>query len=73
MNAQCQVHIHRGIPFSINNENILELSKQITTKSLGSFMASQSLLVLVQSLMENLICYRPDKNVNFFLLIPLSV
>ena len=29
-------------------------------------MASQSLLVFVQSLMANLICYRPDKNVNFF-------
>ena len=25
---------------SINNENILELSKQMTTKSLGGFMAS---------------------------------
>ena len=33
-------------------------------------MASQSLFVLVQSLMANLICYRPDKNVNFFVLIP---
>ena len=47
-----------------------ELSKQMTTKSLGGFMASQSLLVFVQSLMANLICYRPDKNVNFFVLIP---
>ena len=53
-----------------SHENILELSKQMTTKSLGGFMASQSLLVFVQSLMANLICYRPDKNVNFFVLIP---
>ena len=44
-----------------SHENILELSKQMTTKSLGGFMASQSLLVFVQSLMANLICYRPDK------------
>ena len=53
-----------------SHENILELSKQMTTKSLGGFMASQSLLVFVQSLMANLICYRPDKNVKFFVLIP---
>ena len=50
-----------------SHENILELSKQMTTKSLEGFMA---MLVLVQSLMANLICYRPDKNVNLFVLIP---
>ena len=54
--------------FSINNENILELSKRMTTKSLGGLWpVYQSLL------MANLICYRPDKNVNFFVLIPCLV
>ena len=46
-------------------KNILELSKQMTTKSLGGFMASQSLLVLVQSLNGK---FDQIKNVNFFVL-----
>ena len=43
MSNECTVsstHIHVEVYFSINNENILELSKQMTTKSLGGFMAS---------------------------------
>ena len=35
---------------SVNNENILELSKEMTTKSLGGFI--QSLLVLVRPLWQ---------------------
>ena len=50
--------------YSSPYENILELSKQMTTKSLGDFMAKSKYL------MANLICYRPDKDVNFFVLIP---
>ena len=34
-----------------------ELSKQMTTKSLGGFMASQSLLVFVQSLMAKVFSF----------------
>ena len=57
--------------FSINNENILDLSKQKIYKVFRRFYGQyQSWLVLVQSLMANLICYRPDKNVNYFVLIP---
>ena len=32
-------YAHIEVYFSINNENMLEYSKQMTTKSLGGFMA----------------------------------